>query len=506
MLESPTFLSRCASTSSFAIVNERLYQLTDRLGEAEQYICLGNQQFEIVPSASIVDIELFERKIHEGKIFQFKKKYIAEALQQEIRSRYEIVDYDNAVRTMEFILYEVLPMMIDTAYELGDLLHVQKDDVKTGKQVVEELVAEELKKVRLPEKQVMDTAELKCKLEQKIEQEMPAPLFDDKNNGAGGAEKATATTSLGKVLHAPVYIYGQHAYELVRRGRRDRGEQRDKREQGDIRFHIDSKDYWLERSIPLATVEKTYQRILQQHFQREALGEMQAQVNLTQEKQRSAMERLAERQEMSYGNLGYLRSGTQFYVYWETAPFAMQNPLTPEQYHPFPAARIGVRVNYSNGAVHQNQAIVINPMVHPFLRDWRQGWQPICILDLSSNDSPDAFGIVRRISTAVNAFTNGLTEESLHRHGVLDENAGYFGRPLRESLDHAGRLSREEALRRGCRITNEWNLEGGVSRDTRDEQQLEALLNKVERKGVKPQQQDHQQVPEELLGPVEVMA
>src|SRR3989338_2162412 len=108
-----TFFQRFAARSPFLVVDEMLYQIQDRQGE--DYVQIGNSRFGIAPSP-LLQIEQFNKETHAQEIFSFKQEYIKEALQQEIRSRQDIKNYNDVRKTLDFILFEVLPLMIDTAY------------------------------------------------------------------------------------------------------------------------------------------------------------------------------------------------------------------------------------------------------------------------------------------------------------------------------------------------------------------------------------------------------
>ncbi len=454
MINGQTFFTRFASSSPLVIADETVYQVTDRKATANRgQLQLGNSQLYLAAGPSLSTLEQFERQRFRQEILAFQKQYVEQALKEELFSKQEASDLYTHRRTIEFILLEVLPQMIDTAYELGELMGVQFDGSQTGRKVMEDIIAAEEARLKdpslaqkTPQQQVQEARE---SLLARLNQQQQEPFF--KNWQPHPQPRSLFSQLTDSLL---LYVLEGFVFQLE-----PKEKEKEKKNKGMV-VHYDKKEYHPQRIALVSDVEAVYHRILLQQFRKEALETLAAPSDLTPlVKQKEVLDLFAEREEFRYGNLGYVRKGENFFVFWETPQFAMQNPLKPTEYHPFPKSRIGVRINYSDERFFQGEACIIDPMVHPFLRQWDAGYQKICILNFNPF-SNDAYGIVRHLSTAVNAFTNGLTMESLKRHGTLDETAPYFGQPLKDSLDHAGRISRAEALQRGYKITNEWDLEG----------------------------------------------
>ena len=454
MLDKPTVFARFASRSSFVIADGRFYQISDRMNDGSNCLQAGGRKFELVHSAALSQIEQFERRRQEAEIFNFKKNYLTEALEAEIRSREEIKNYENVTKTLNFVLFQVLPLMIDTAHDLGQLIGVENPGKKNGKEVIEEIVDKELRGVKEgnyeKEKEILRQA-----LYQQLDLDKEIPLFktdQDEELRQLLTDEEEHSILRRVISNAPIYVVEGEVFGL---------EKKLKGTTADLRINLHDRNYQLRPVASVAAVENVYRKALVNSWKKEAIGEFDEQINEKAKsgKREQAIEQVAQRDRLSYGNLGYIRKGESFYVYWEIPKFAMQNPLDSKQYIPFPSTKISVAVSSSHGQIYPQEPVIIDAMVHPFLGDWNKPLQHICILSRGSYGN-SAEEVVRRISDAINTFTNGLTMESVKAHGTISEDAGYFGTSLRKVFDTAGRLSREKGVEQGYQITNEWELGG----------------------------------------------
>ena len=430
--------------SPFVIIGARLYQIASTHNNARtMYLKAGKQTLDLVASSTLTELEAFEERRVEEEIFFYQKEFIAEALQKEVESGVQIRNYKNTKKALEFILFDVLPLMIDTAYELGELLGVEDKGKKTGREVIDEIVERETKE-KEPKDKLAEVQAIKERVLSEIPEKVN-PIF------ARDAPAVVDTTSvLGSLLYgAPVYVVNGQVFRLVKTD-----------DTPSFHISIDGVSYGIRHETHYGNIETRYKEALINRWKRRAIALFDEQVLIEQveQRRRASAEPFLERKEFRYGNLGYIRERDYFYVYWQTPKFAMQNPLSPRVYHPFPATRIAVQVYSDSGTIYAGDTVVADPMVHPFLRAWNRNYEKICILSAGSFDKT-AHGIVTGLSTGINAFTNGLTMESLDRHGVRSEDALYFERPLKDPLNRAGRLARDDAIQQGYRITNEWNLE-----------------------------------------------
>ncbi len=453
MALSEHFLGRLNRYSPFLLIDGRYLHATDRSPRrGKDYLEAGDRRFALEFGCDIARLERFYRESNAEQIGKYKRDFIDAAIQAELRARAALTDDASTANTVRFVMQEVLPRMIDSAAEVGGLIGVQLPPGADGRAALDEILRN---MDRALETQVTDiealrqaaAEQLRCAVRDRLQ--APNAIFPRQD--AANAP-ATAPLLLDKVLSGvPVAVIGSHLYHT-----------RPATDGDDASWHatVDGTRYSLFPSTSVRAAAQAYTRALQFVYAQEAITEFEdrfhAKAAVT-DISKTALEQLVKDERFNYGNLGWVSNEQRVFVYWEIPKFAMRNPLRTDVYHPFPETKVAVALNTSNGEVHAGHAVIVDPMPHPFLRAWDRKFEKICILNHNDvNGTPD--GIVHYLATAVNAFTNGLTIESLDRHGARSEDANYFDRPLRESLDAAGELTRAEALERGYIITNEWHL------------------------------------------------
>ena len=421
-MKSKTFWGRFSDLSPFIILDEELYQISDINGNENSCIRSGNVSLDILNPVSILYLETIEKERYRDQIFQFQKQFVAEALKEEIFSRDEIKNFDNVTKALTFILYDLI-------------------DNKTGKEIIDSILAEEEKLVKI-DNNADNVAEIRRSIASRLEKEVVTPVII-------GDGKTNNSSILTKLLNGvPVYVSNGRVYKLT-----------EKYDDGGFYVKLKGQIYFIEDLCDINKVEEAYKKATMLDLKKEALNEFDDQFKAANvdKKNLGLIERFAQKKEFRYDHLGYVRDGETFYVFWEVPKFAMQNPLRPKVYHPFPASKVAINVNYSNGQAYHEGSYILDAMVHPFLQNWEAKKQHICILGERPFDNK-TYSMVRHLSNTVNAFINGLTIESLKLHGIESEDALYFGAPLKKSLTAVGELSREEAVKQGYLITNEWNL------------------------------------------------
>src|SRR3989344_3017545 len=437
MVARQTFLNKFASLSPFLFLDDKLYQISDRENGTD-YLRIGSKKFSLVSSIDVSTLELFDRQLNNKSITEFKKEFASENLRKEWRSGDQVNNHNDLAMALEFILYSVMPLMIDTANEMGELLGVELKNSKTGKEVMEEIVNDEFKNLKNTNPTVK-IKDLKQSLLSKMDGNVRRAIDNYNTN---------AKSIFGKVVgNNPLYFSSGNVFRL-RPGNSQ-----------DLTISVNKKNYTMNDNVmTIDNLERFYSNQLDNILKIESINEVNDQHEIVNEfeKLKSVTDAFVKKSTFNYGNLGYVRKDLAFYVYWEMPKFAMQNPVRTEVYHPFEVAKVAVRLNASNGNIHHERAYIINKMVHPFLADWDNGYQHICIMSRKDYDST-AESIVRHVSTAINAFTKGLTLERLDGHGSRDdENSLYFGHSLANVYNLVGSLSRNEAVKNGYRITNEW--------------------------------------------------
>ncbi|MBI4918513.1 hypothetical protein HY837_01175 [archaeon] len=458
-----TFISSIVHEAPFVIANGQLYQISD-LVEGKDFIRSGNINLGLIPSANLAEIELFELNSRSKEIFNYKKRYIEEELDKEFISKSDIKSKENVTTALNFILNEFLPLMIDTSYEVGDLLGVDLKGNKTGKQIIDNIVKNETQ-IGQGKDLEQDVAKMRKIIEAK-QAKGPTPLFpaekkEEEKTVLGkitdfltGKEKTENPNHsvLGEMIqNVSLYFSKGQVYKL----------QPAKETEG-VTFVINGKNYSLLHFSDLAYFENQYLEQFRRVLQNQALTEFDKQFQKVLEgiaNKRNGFDEFMKKNQFSYGNLGYVRSEDSFYVYWEVPKFAMQNPVKTNMCNPYSPAKVAVRVQASNGAIYLgDHEYIIDKMIHPTLRNWDKQFCDICHLDRKRRGT-SAKDAMANLSDGINSFTNGLTQESLRAHGDLSEDAAFFGVSLKKVFEKTGYLSIEDALAQGYRITNVWDVD-----------------------------------------------
>ncbi len=445
MHQDETFFSRAAQRGPFVIFNDQLYHIAGIDPKAADFLQAGNHRIALVPGLRVPDVEAIESRFWSQEIFDLKKGFIEEIVNEEMKSRYDQQNAGDLLLAQRFVLRDVLPLMIDTAKSRDELLGIDPGDRRSSAQVIEDIISQEIGAQdaggkKIDEKQIREA--LQPYMNFNVE-----PIY-------GGRKVVDKSSVLWQLLGGRDVYVAQGKVFVLRNTPQD------------VSFNLGGKTVGLtafedlEGPAEVEDLEAEYCRVVRDLYKSQAANEFEEQIvaELKRRTDTTGLKELVAKKELRYGNLGVVREGSRFYVYWEYPAFAMRNPIRPEVYHPFPKTKIAVVVQASEGRVHHKQgAYVIDPMVHPTLRSWDSRYEHICNLSESSyeNSAPE---VVRQISDAINAFTNGLNMESIRRHGNRGEDSEFFGRPLKRSLTMVGELTREQALAKGYRITNDWHI------------------------------------------------
>lgn len=422
-------------------------QTTKAPTDGEPAVQIGPEaRFALRPLAQLPHLEQIDQILNAEQIAAFKQHYIKEAIDTEMQSRAAINDYERARSCVKFIMHDVLPLMIDTAHDVGELIGIKLEGTRTGKDVIDDVLREASQDA--PASQTEETDSLLSSLRERLDDQEVYPLIEE------GGEPRSVFERI--VNGAPIYCTGDGVWKLVDTPVRD-GENELMVVKDDKRLHpryIGTVQEFSGRYLEALLLQHRYQ----------ALDESKELIEAEHAKQvdiRSGFDGVIQRPEMTVGNMGWVRNRESYYVFWEVPKFAMRNPIRTDVYHPFPPTRVAARIRSDDGHIYADGPYIANAMVHPFLSDWEHPYQHICILTAHGFKSTPE-DIVQGISTAINAFTNGLTLESLDRHGSRNEKESkYFGHTLAETWEKVGELTRDQAESRGYKITNEWHIIGG---------------------------------------------
>lgn len=444
-----TFLE-LSSDTPLVIVDERLYHLSNSDSDGENYFFVGDQRISLTPGPSIAEIESFERAKNANDILEYQQRWLMENVDSHLMSSEEASKSKALTQASEFIMQEAMPLMIDTARELGSVLGIDVTNEKTGKELIAEVLAEEnAKLIEETRAKLEDIDGIREKLEGLVSEKVN-PMFFIKG-------KTKYESQLGSVIgNAGVYVSNGFVYKLKHADNRP-----------NVGIHFDGSDFSISRNRRMRELKLSYIRALKGAYQRESIGSLEEQLETARQdlETKAAVSSFSTKTSFEYERVGWIREGNKFYVYFRVPKFAMRNPINTDKYHPFPETRVAVPVESDGFGVYFNSPKIIDPMVHPFLRQWDNAYEKICILS-PREGKKTAEGLVDTLSWAVNTFINGLTIRSIKRHesyGHTGMQSLFFGAPLSASLGEVGSLTREDAEKNDYTITNEWHiLEGAL--------------------------------------------
>ncbi len=167
-----------SANSPFLILDGTLHYLTNTLAaEGQDALRVGTRSYAFAKSLPVARLEDIDRRRNEEDIFAYKKHFITEALAGEMRSHGQLRDQQGAAKMVTFLMREVLPLMIDTASDLGQLLHVNLENNQTGKDVMDALLVAPVAPAET------DRTQLSNELRQAVLNTIPnlnAPLFSQR--------------------------------------------------------------------------------------------------------------------------------------------------------------------------------------------------------------------------------------------------------------------------------------------------------------------------------------
>lgn len=443
MIQRPTFFQRFASREPFVVVEEVLYSIGGPQRGAD-YLKVASDRLALFPFSSLAELEAFEQERFRREILEFKRQYARESVEQELKSREELIDHARLTKALEFIFLELFPMMIDRPEEIDELLGLPvASKTKTGRELLEEMLDE----LGGNEEAEESPEVFKRDLLTRLKATQLGSLSPESSN--------SSASELGGVLgNSPFYITGVDAFKL------------DARIEGSCVFHINNSAYSPGTRMPTENIERLYRERLLHRFKVEALTEMQDQVEARflelskgRTKRRKAIERLAERPSFSYRDIGYIRERNQLYVYVEVPKFAMQDPRFPDRFRPWKANKVAIGVFVDKDNFFHHHGCVVEPAAHPFAHGGK--YAELCYTGKQRCDNTSR-GMLNCLNSAVAAFHSGLTPESYSRHGGREH---FQFSSLFEKRDT---LSREEAEAQGYMLTNQWYKGDGGGKNDKD--------------------------------------
>ncbi len=423
------------------IANGLLYQLSDT--ESDNFIQIGSKRFSLVKSAEIADLEKLDREFNEQDISDYKKKFVEGILKKEVQTLEEMKTQMDGNKILSFILNEMFPMYIDGSEKDMDAMLSGKKVESKEKGILDAALQEEYKvtendiqrlKKELAGKQAKPMIK-ETKAEPKDEDELESMLKVHYKIEAQTQKievKPGKKNVLADVLETKIVVlFGGAAYKAKARNDAD-----------EIQAVLNGEAIGLEEFASAESVEEAYVRAMQNLLNAEAVDDYSAQLVEIQKirAKNDQIKKFAEKESFEMGDIGFTKIDGRYHVYLKVPKFAMQNPVYKDQYHPFPACRVAVRLVMDSGRVSVSKICVIEDISHPFLPGGRGDgkFREICMGSYHFGDLQTLKGITDALSAAVNVITNGYSKNVGPHHKIDDFHY----------------VSRKEAEKDGYQITN----------------------------------------------------
>ena len=479
-----TFFIELAERGPFVILDERLYQLSDRApqtdgaDEVQPVLSIDGNILGLVAADSINNLQRFYTQTNRASIDDQMQKYLQERLNKEVKTQNEFKKYLDGNKAVQFIVYEVFPHFMDKDEDIEGMLRGETpavDQEAEGDHAdVEKILQGEDREITL-----RDYQQVKAELIKEIEDEygqaakqlkpqdteaatqaQQAPdddldaLLTDHYQKIGVLQPAPLRAAEVKQGNGLVEIIGS-ANALVINGKvyllRPSGQGNNA---SNITIAVNGARLEPEYYTNAESVESAYQNFLAKSIKIDAVEKYEDQVRQIEETKAKmrGIEGIAEKDRFFAGDIGFVRRNSTYYAALRVPKFAMKHPKR-EEYYKFEECRVGVSVECDRRDVHIGEPCVIDQYRHPFLSG-NGTFQKICNLSHWNGRFDKATMVAKRLSDAKNVIMNGMTVKSFRSHGGTDiHDSSYWSVVLEDKLD-GRRISKEEAERQGYQITN----------------------------------------------------
>jgi hypothetical protein len=424
-----TFLTELAEKSPYVIYQDRLYQVAHGL-ESHNSIVIGGCRFGLSPGPTVDELEQLFCDRHKDEIFEFKRKFVHDKLQQEIRSQREVDGLVGREKLLHYALTELFPLLVGDGSELEELLTQET----SGSDYLGNLTS----RLNQPTVQRSTIDRVKRQLIDGVRSEAVYP------NMRGGVQDSLLRVLLGRrrtdttrtstvqegIKGTNILVYNGDVYEFT------------SGEGGQHEGSFGKSKFQLAPIQRLDTLDNKYLNYLNKEFSKQALDEFEDQIKeISRIRARTqSIKHLLGRQEYQIKDVGYKWSGRDLYVYKQVPAFAMKAP-GENVYYEFGSCKIAIKLGYDQGGnvITGGASWVLGNYSHPFLPDSSSG-QRICMGGYAASNLKTPAGIATHLGAAVNVILNGYTR-TCHPHRQLSDF-------------NLRRISKHNAERKGLLITN----------------------------------------------------
>ncbi|PIN75811.1 hypothetical protein COV17_03640 [Candidatus Woesearchaeota archaeon CG10_big_fil_rev_8_21_14_0_10_36_11] len=471
-----TFLERIAERGlSFVLHGSRLYDFVD----TEKYpdnVRVGGFHQSLVPSLSFSHLERFDVDMQVRPIHTHCTGYVKDTVNAELKAEEELLSEKGRIHTLEFIMYELLPLIVSKKYGADssiyhDEINAALDDLEggTGKTSGVEIqqdrfvqtAKEEIRAQLAQDFGTDDTVEenpserLRAIVLQREKQSLSrdplVPLLYTPEE-IGIVEDGISSSLFGEITgNQALYVINGNVFQLVIRDQHDDGADS---VDSELVFTVNGREYVPGKKVTdIATLSSEYKqrrvklwRIAALEKSKDAFDIIRNIVREDGVTQRQ-MHELAKREEYDISGSGFILREGHYYVYTTVNKFATQDGRNGDVFWPFPTTRVAIQVG-SNGGVHyvtREVYVVEQREHHPCIRERMRpsGFGSLCNLK-DSNYGKTPAEMVRRLNAGVNVVREPLNQISLDKHPGYT----YFYVHLDDILTQ-GSLTRADARAQG---------------------------------------------------------
>ncbi|MBT4824026.1 hypothetical protein HN695_02810 [Candidatus Woesearchaeota archaeon] len=462
MTELNTFLDRIVERqSSFVLFGGRVYDIVESNG-SHDFIEAGQiKAMDLVPSMSFSDFENLDESLQQKEIEIYCGNYVKETIDQELREELEVRQEKTRLRTLKFIMTELLPLVYSRKYDSNDLLLaaigvIEEDEVESpvekAKKEIHEILTEKfgLEDKKDDEKDPAEEMREKVLRKEKKGIETRTILGEKQSLRKMGLKDKTISNSyLGEVTALqPMYILDGVAYqlELVKRSEVNGT---------DLVFNLNGKTYKpSEMPVNVSQISneslerrKRTWRISALERSQDAFGEIKDKLK-TEDITERQMHELAKLNELDLGTCGFVMNDGSYYVYSRTPKIATQDSRNGKVFWPYDETRIAIHMGWDRGKPYSSGKAksVEQRKDHPCMYKRNQEFSDMCTLD-AAEYARTPMGFVKKLDEGVRTFFEPLNTPSLERH----TGHSFFGTHIDRILLQ-GSLTRKEAEKQGYQI------------------------------------------------------
>ncbi len=423
-----TFFFQYSTTAPLIIHEGTAYQITNHNGTDDHFVFAGTS-FGLEKAGTLAELENFYQENHQDAIKKFKEAYVQEKTSEQLASHEQVKRELVNNRVLGFIINDLIPYF-DSGASVDDVLNGTESTTPKRSTDVVDHIMETVGDIKVDARKLKELE----KEEMQIDKELEMILRNYHKAHSIRPETNEDSPLLQKLVGNDLCTLGDTVFVLSR--------QRNPAPA----IIIDNVTYGLERFEKIENVESNYQKLLEQHFKREALRENHKykKMLVELEKEAKAFEKFSGIREFTHGDFGFTKREGGSYAVWTNVPeYVLKEPRTDAYYH-FPACKVAVNISSRGSEIINDLPYILGKAYpHPFTNRDSHSNQSICLGNFNYEriqhlQAPER--IVKLLSVSKNVLTRGY-------------NSG--ANPYRRLGDMTSHMiSKSEVERKGLPITN----------------------------------------------------